>query len=175
MSLDPATIGAAVRAADTYQAAAEALGLSYGAVYRAARKIGARPRLLGSPARPCGPSRHRLNLLPQEAPPPPARPAPPATLSAWLPLTIVVGKHPVIAIRIDEAGRVRAAIADLGDGWCSWTIRDAAGAKVGKVGLRGSRQEAEAGADEALFALRWLDRARVDRILLPDFRAEGGI
>ena len=94
----------------------------------------------------------------------PALPPPPAALSSWLPMAgIVVGSRPVLAVRIDEAGRVRASIEDLGDGWCSWTIRDAVDARVGLFGLRGSRHEAEAGADEALRELGWPPpRARVD-------------
>lgn len=143
MTQDLVALGAAVRAATTYQAAADALGMPYPEVYRAAR----RERLAVAPA-------------PRPIAPEPTTPI----LSSWIPIPpgIVAGR--VVAIRLDQHRRVRALIRDLGDGWHSWELRDAASGRIDKPGLRGSRQGAEAGADEALADLGWLPpiaRARV--------------
>lgn len=146
MTHDDATIAAAVRAADTYKAAAVALGLPYSTLRGIAVRLRAWPRRLGRPSARHGPARA------------------PASLSDWLPLHgIVVGRFPLLSTRIDQAGRRRAVVEDIGGGWCAWRLLDITGAEVGLFGLRGSQQEAEAGADEALRELGWPPpRARVD-------------
>jgi len=162
MKPDPSTLRSTVEAADTYQAAARSLGMPYQDLYRAARKLGAVPRLVAArKARP----RAVLALPAQPAPPrAPAPEAAPPTLSQWIYLRSgpVIVRSNVVAIRIDEAGRTRAEVRDLGDECMGWVIRDVTGQMVGKVGLRiglwegQAIEEAKAGADEALIELGWL-------------------
>lgn len=101
---------------------------------------------------------------------PTRKPAPEPTrpvLSPWIAPT--EGTKPsAVLVRLDQAGRVRAAIDDLpGRGWCGWVIRDVTGAVVGKIGMTSgmrdgepstadARLKAEQGADEALVKLGWL-------------------
>lgn len=172
------TFRATIEAAESYKAAAAAIGEPYGAVYARARKLGVRPKNVEAraPRRERTPAPQSLPPLPRPAPRPGAherllhdptrKPAPeptPPVLSPWIPMPdSIAAKADVVAVRIDQKGRVRAAIQDVRDGWCTWVIRDVTGAVVGKLGLRGGLTDADAvrqakeGADAALVELDWL-------------------
>lgn len=174
---------AAVESAETYKAAAIAVGEHYCAVYARAKKLGVVPKSV-APRKPRArrsglPAPQSQPLLPRPRPqlPPLAPiiqlrdPAPEPTrpvLSPWIPMPDgIAEKADVVSIRIDQRGRVRAAISEQSDGCATWVVRDVTGAVVGKIGLRigihpgQARREAEEGVDEVLVKLGWLpaDRA----------------
>lgn len=177
------TFRAAVEGAATYKAAALALRLPYGFVYARSQKLGCRPKAVAEKlAKKEARRSSRSQVQPFKPPPtptgwpidpsrPPAPEPTPPVLSPWIapgsvPMPTGDGaprvREDVVAVRVDQAGRVRATVADLRDGWASWAIYDVLGRVVGKLGLRGGirpgegRRQAEEGADEALVRLGWL-------------------
>lgn len=160
VDMDDAAFRAAIETADTYKAAADAVGLPYSAVYDRAKKLDAKPKRVAA-------RKERARPAPRVPPPVTIRePAPEATpprLSAWIPLPDgIAAKSGTVRVRIEQTGRVRAAICNVHDGWGHWEIYDVTGARVGKFGLRGGQTDEQAvrnletGADEALKAHGWL-------------------
>lgn len=160
--MDDDAIRAAVEAADTYTAAAIALGMPYNKLYVAAHRLRVKPLLaIAKEARrrpEPAPAPPLLPVLRQPAP----EPTPPR-LSPWIPMPeSIASKSSVVAVRIDQEGRVRAEVSDLRDGWCCWAVRDITGKVVGKLGMVGgqvsteARTKAERDADVRLVDLGWL-------------------
>lgn len=162
-------------AANTYKEAAAALELPYSAVYDRSRKLGVFPKRVAE-------KRARRAAAPQ-APRPPStssfalrEPVSEQTLpilSAWRSAEGIAVRDGVVRVRLDQSGRVRAEVHDDGNDWASWTIRDAAGHTVGKIGLRGGLypgqaiRECEDGADEDLVSRRWLHPGQRVPLMLP--------
>lgn len=151
---------AAVESADTYKAAATVLDWPYSAVYDRAKRLGAKPRRVAARKERERPAPYVPPLVALREPAPEATPP---RLSAWIPLPNgVAAKSGTARVRIEQTGRVRAAICDIHDGWGHWEIYDVTGERVGKFGLRGGQtdeqaiRELEIGADEVLMAYGWL-------------------
>ena len=156
-------IRAAVESADTYQAAAVALGMQYPKLYAAARKLGVKPKSVAAKKERLLPAPVELLPIASFEPRVPAPEPEPPRLSPWVPLPDgIVAKTGTTSVRLDQRGRVRAIVCDVKECWASWILYDGTGARVGKIGLRGGESDTDAeracrdGADLALEALGWL-------------------